>query len=172
MGAVDTLLNHEIIERLPQRPAARTEIGLHVIREANYALLFGGLGWFVWHGWAAAVIAVLLVVEVADTALDELVENRSRVLPQNERGLHLFLTLNLGAIIALLVPLLLAWSTYPSAILIAQRGVISWLLGALALTSAAWAARDLIAYVRLARLVRRERDSGTGIAVARTFPSQ
>ena len=37
------------------------------------------------------------------TATDEFIENRIRVLPQNERVLHVLLTLNFGAIIALLI---------------------------------------------------------------------
>jgi hypothetical protein len=30
MGGIDTLVNHELIEALPHRRPARTEIGLHL----------------------------------------------------------------------------------------------------------------------------------------------
>lgn len=53
VGGVDTLINHEIIERLPHRVEARNEIGLHWVRETIYACLFGGLAWFEFHGAAA-----------------------------------------------------------------------------------------------------------------------
>ena len=149
MGGVDTLLNHELIARLPQRPEARTEIGLHVVREAIWASLFAGLAWFAWHGAAAAVIAVLLAVEIAITACDEFVENRIRVLPQNERVLHVFLTLNVGALIALLVPLLLAWGREPTALVVQNRGALSWILSLLALAAGAWSLRDFFAWRRL-----------------------
>ena len=43
LGGVDTVLNHELIVKLPRRAEARGEIGLHSIREAIYACLFGGL---------------------------------------------------------------------------------------------------------------------------------
>ena len=63
MGGFDTLVNHEIIEKLPHRPTARREIGLHSVREATYGSLFVGLGWFAWQGAFALVIAALLLLE-------------------------------------------------------------------------------------------------------------
>jgi hypothetical protein len=149
MGGVDTLLNHEIIERLPYRPKARREIGLHAIREAIYATLFGGLAWFQWHGTAALAIAALLVAEVLVTASDEFIENRTRVLPQNERVLHVFLTLNLGLIIAVTVPILSEWVTRPDGLVRTDHGVVSWVLSVLAAFAAAWSLRDLLAFRRL-----------------------
>jgi hypothetical protein len=149
MGGIDTLLNHERIARLPQRPEARTEIGLHVIREAIWASLFMGLGWLAWQGAAAGVIALLVAAEVLVTAVDEYVENRTRVLPQNERVLHVFLTLNLGLIIALLVPILLGWARQPAALVSQHHGVLSWLLTLLALAAAAWSLRDFFAWRKL-----------------------
>ena len=149
MGGIDTLVNHELIAKLPQRPQARTEIGLHVIREAIWACLFAGLAWFAWHGAVAAVIAALLVAEIGITAWDEFVENRTRVLPQNERVLHVFLTLNLGLLIALLVPLLLAWGRRPTGLVAQSHGALSWILSLLALAAAAWSTRDLFAWRRL-----------------------
>jgi hypothetical protein len=151
MGGVDTLVNHEYIAELPRRPEARTEIGLHVVREAIWAALFAGLAWFAWHGAAAAAIGALLVVEIAITACDEWVENRIRVLPQNERILHIFLTLNLGVLIAILVPLLLDWGSRPSALVARDAGVQSWLLSLLALSAAVWSFRDFLAWRRLRR---------------------
>jgi len=80
---------------------------------------------------------------------DELVENRIRVLPQNERALHVFLTLNFGALVALLAPLLAAWAANPTQLAPAYYGWMSWVLLALGLASAAWSVRDLIASRRL-----------------------
>jgi hypothetical protein len=151
MGGVDTLVNHEYIAELPRRPEARREIGLHVVREAIWATLFGALAWFAWHGAAAAAIGALLAVEIVITACDEWVENRIRVLPQNERILHIFLTLNLGVLIALLVPLLLDWGSRPSALVARDFGVLSWLLSLLAAAAAVWSFRDFLAWRRLRR---------------------
>lgn len=149
MGGIDTLLNHELIARLPHRPEARSEIGLHAIREAIYTALFGGLAWFAWHGAAAFVIVALLLGEVIVTACDELVENRARVLPQNERVLHLFIMLNLGVIIAVLTLILLGWSSRSTALAPAHHGWLSWALTALALFAAAWSVRDFVAWRKL-----------------------
>jgi len=149
LGAVDTLVNHELIERLPQRRDARVEVGLHSIREANYALLFAGLAWFEWHGLWALAIAGLMLGEVAITAIDECVENHVRVLPHNERVLHVFLTLNLGFIIVALVPALLAWVPQPTALVPRSHGWLSWVLSVFALASIAWSARDALAWRRL-----------------------
>ena len=149
MGGIDTLLNHEVIARLPHRPESRTEVGLHVLREANYAVIFGGLAWFAWEGWAAVALAALFAFEIGITAVDELVENRTRVLPQNERVLHVFLTLNLGLIVAVAVPLLVQWFGEPTGWEARGFGGLSWALTVLALSGAMWAARDFIAWRRL-----------------------
>jgi hypothetical protein len=149
MGGVDTLLNHEMIERLPYRVQARREIRLHSVREAIYAALFCGLAWRQWHGALALAVAGLLAAEVLVTATDEFVENHTRVLPNNERVLHVFLTLNLGLIIALMVPTLLDWAAHPTDWIASDKGWISWALTALGVASGAWSLRDLIAARRL-----------------------
>ena len=151
LAGVDTLLNHELIARLPHKPGARPELGLHVFRELIWTVLLFGLAWFAWHGAAAIAIAVLLAAEVLVTACDEWVENRSRVLPQNERILHIFLTLNLGAIIALLYPLLREWGSRPTALVAAGHGMLSWIITLLAAGALAWAVRDTLAWRRLRR---------------------
>ena len=148
-GGFDTLLNHEIIERLPHRPAARTETALHAMREAIYGALFLGFAWLAWHGAFAALIGALLVAEVAVTAIDEVVENRIRVLPHNERAVHVFLLVNFGAILALMAPLLLDWYSLPTELAPAHHGWTTWALTALGIASAAWSVRDLVAWRRL-----------------------
>jgi hypothetical protein len=151
MGGIDTLVNHELIERLPQRTEAGREVGLHSIREALYAMLFVGLGWFQWHGAAALAIATVFLAEIGVDALDEWTENRTRVLPQNERVLHMFLMLNLGAIAVTLAVALVAWHARPTALVMDHRGWTSWALLALGASAAAWSVRDFLAWRRLHR---------------------
>lgn len=151
MGGVDTLLNHELIERLPRRTSARREIGWHAVRELIYASLFAGLAWFEWHGLAALAIAWLLAVEICVTVADEYIENRTRVLPQNERVLHVFLTLNLGLLIAALGPTLWEWGQMPTRLLPAGNGALAWVLSALSAGALAWSIRDAWAWRRLGR---------------------
>lgn len=149
MAGADTLLNHELLARLPQRADARPELGLHVVREAIWAALFLGLAWFSWHGALAWVIAALVATEIVVTACDELIENRIRVLPQNERVLHLFLALNVGLLVALLAPLVLAWSGEPTGLQRRDHGALSWAISAFAGAAAFWSLRDLVAWRRL-----------------------
>lgn len=149
MGGIDTLVNHEWLAKLPRQVSARREIGLHSVREATYGTLFIGLGAFAWHGAWAFAIAALLVLEVFVTASDELVENRTRVLPQNERVLHVFLTLNYGLIVALLVPILIEWSSRPAALERVSHGWTTWALALFGASSFAWSLRDVLAWRRL-----------------------
>jgi hypothetical protein len=153
IGGLDTIVNHEWIARLPARPEARSELGMHWIRELNYALLFAGLAWFHWHGAAVWIILVLLIAEMIVTIRDEFIENRTRVLPQNERILHVLLTLNLGFIFAVLIPLLYQWSEQSTALKPAFYGLASWLLSALAIAAMGWSIRDVIAWRRLKKSV-------------------
>ncbi len=148
LGGIDTLLNHDFLEQLARRREARAEVGLHSLREALWALLLGGLGWFAWHGAAALVIALLVLAEIAITAVDEFVENLVRVLPQSERVLHVFLTLNLGVLATLLVPVLLEWGARPTALVLVDRGVLSWILLGLGTAAAYWSVLDFIAWRR------------------------
>jgi hypothetical protein len=92
---------------------------------------------------------VVLVGEVIVTACDEFVENRTRVLPQNERVLHVFLTLNLGVLLVLLAPQLAAWFAQPTALVAQSHGVASWAVTPFALAAVVWAVRDFLAWRRL-----------------------
>jgi hypothetical protein len=151
LAGLDTVLNHEIIAGLPRKPSARRELGIHVFRELIWTVLLFGLAWFAWQGGAALIIAVLLGAEILVTCWDEFVENRSRVLPQNERILHVLLTLNLGAIITVLYPLLREWGGRPTALAPRDFGALSWILSLFALSALAWAVRDALAWRRLGR---------------------
>ncbi len=151
IGAIDTLVNHELIVRLPHRAQARTEVGIHVLREAAYGLMFGLLAWLAWHGiWAALIGALLMAVIVID-AWDEFVENRTRVLPQNERLLHFLLILNLGFIAIGLAPTLLGWSANRTGVTRADHGMLSWILSVLALGAIGWSIRDFFSWRALCR---------------------
>lgn len=145
LAGVDTVLNHEILARLPKRPEARPELALHVGREAIWAVLLVGLAWFAWHGAYAWIIAALLALEITITALDELTENRIRVAPQNERVLHLFLAINVGLIVASVF----SWSSEPTAIVRRDSGLLSWIITGFGAAAAFWAVRDFFAWRRL-----------------------
>lgn len=151
IGGIDTLLNHEMIERLPHRPEARTEVGIHVLREAAYGALFLALAWQAWHGGYAVFIGVLLVAAIIIDAIDELIENRTRVLPQNERMLHFLLILNLGFLTLVLAPTLLDWVSQPTRLAPVDHGLLSWCLSALGLAAIGWSLRDFFAWRRLRR---------------------
>jgi hypothetical protein len=146
IGGFDTLINHEILVRLPRRPEARTEVGIHVLREASYGLLFAALAWLTWQGLFAIVIGMLLLATILIDAWDEFIENRTRVLPQNERLLHFLLILNLGVITVVLVPTLSAWLSQPTKLEAQGHGVLSWVLSFLAVAALGWSVRDLLAW--------------------------
>jgi hypothetical protein len=149
MGGIDTVLNHELVEHLRERRSARTEVGLHALREAIYAMVFLGLGWGIWHGVLAVLVAALLIAEFAISTVDEAVENRSRVLPQNERVLHAFLTLNLGCIFAVSALVLMEWAEQPSGLQLRTPDIFAFALTTLGLVSILWTARDLRGWRRL-----------------------
>jgi hypothetical protein len=152
LAGVDTVLNHEVLAKLPQKPSARPELATHVCRELIWTVLLFGLAWYAWQGAAAWVIAALLGAEVLVTGWDEFIENRTRVLPQNERILHVILTLNLGAIITVLYPLLREWGSRPTALAPTGYGILSWIISLFAVTALAWAVRDALARHRLRRV--------------------
>ena len=147
VGGWDTIYNHEWIERLPQRPSARAEIGVHSLRKLNYACIFAGLAWFEWRGAAAWIVIAMVVIEILLTCWDQIIENATRVLPANERILHVLLTINVGVIALLVVMLAADWM--PRSTALAASGWTPgwrWVISALAIASLAWAVRDALAW--------------------------
>jgi uncharacterized protein (TIGR01777 family) len=152
MGAFDTLYHHELTERLAWRPSQQRELRLHGVRNLLYAALFIALGWFEVHGaWAWLVIAVL-AVELVITLMDFVEEDMSRKLPASERINHTLLTLNYGAILALLIPVLIEWTRNDTAIVAAFHGAWSILAALAAIGVALFGLRDLAASARVRRL--------------------
>jgi uncharacterized protein (TIGR01777 family) len=148
LGGLDNLWHHEIRERLPARRSARAELAAHALRELSYGLLFGALAWWTWCGAWTAAIAALLLIEVAATLADFLIEDATRRLPRFERVLHTVLAINFGALLVAFAPMLLAWAELPTAIEPRSLGGWSWLLTLCSVGVLAWAARNALAAVR------------------------
>lgn len=128
LGAFDTYIIHEWWERLPQRPAARREVGLHGLREFLYAVIFLGLANWRWQGPWAWVLAAVLLVEVVITATDFVEEDRTRVLSPVERVTHLLLAVLYGALLAQVTAQLWHWQALPAGLVADEHSVMSWLI--------------------------------------------
>jgi phosphatidylglycerophosphate synthase len=142
IGGLDVFVNHEWLARLPSRRDAAAEEKLHSARELLFCLAFLSLGWFEWHGAAVWWIVLLYAGEVLVSAVDVLVEGEIRVLPRAERVLHLFLFMNLGALIVLVGQALLGWSALPTAIVPVDHGWASRVLIVMGIGALVWAVRD------------------------------
>ncbi|SDE19716.1 hypothetical protein SAMN05428966_107243 [Massilia sp. PDC64] len=142
IGGLDVFINHEWLARLPSRRNALTEEKLHSARELLFCFAFLSLGWFEWHGAAVWWIVLLYAGEVLVSAVDVLVEGEIRVLPRPERVLHLFLFMNLGALIVLVGQALLGWSALPTAIVFVDHGWASRVLTVMGIGALVWAVRD------------------------------
>lgn len=153
MGAFDTLYHHEGTERLAWRPGQRIELLLHGVRNLAYALLFLALGFVVPQGQWAVALMVLLAGELIITLWDFVEEDRSRRLPASERVTHTLLTLNYGALLALLLPWLWQGAGRPTALLPADHGLAGWLCAVAAAGVVLSGLRDLAAARRTRRLV-------------------
>jgi uncharacterized protein (TIGR01777 family) len=145
LGAFDNLWHHEITERLPARRGARTELVLHAARELCYALVFAALAWWTWHGLWTFVLVGVLLLEIAITLGDFVIEDATRRLPKLERILHTVLAINFGAILTAFAPTLMAWAQLPTAIVGADYGLWSWLLTACSAGVLLWSLRDAFA---------------------------
>lgn len=150
MGAFDTLYHHELKAKLPYTPAASLELIIHGMRNVFYVIIFFSLAWLEWHGCYAYLFFAMLVIEVALTLWDFVVEDHTRELPSTERITHTLLTLNYGAILMLLVPIVLHWSnSTEESFRGVNHGLFSWVLTFFALGVLAWAVRDTFSGIRL-----------------------
>lgn len=167
LGAFDTLFHHEGTERLAWRPSQRIELRLHGVRNLAYALLFLLLGWAEPRGAFALALLALVIAELGITLWDFVEEDRTRHLPASERITHTLLTLNYGAILALLIPWLLQLARQETALVPAFHGVISWVSAFAALGVLLSGMRDLAAASRSVRLTESD---PAGLAAALPTP--
>jgi len=150
LGGLDNLWHHEITERLPARRAAATELSLHALREFLYGFVFLGLAWFRWQGYWALLVAAVLVLEIVVTLADFVVEDKTRRLPSSERVLHTLLALNYGVILAVLIPVLIAWWNLPSGVLRISHA-FSWAFTVFGIGVITWSLRNAVAVLSLRR---------------------
>lgn len=145
MGALDTIAHHEVMEKLANRRSAALELKLHAARGFVYGFLFLVFAWIRPQGlWLAAVWALVLV-EVAITLWDFVVEDATRLLPNTERVLHTILAVNGGAMFAVYALATRADWALPGALAPAAHGWMSWALSAAALGIGVSAVRDGLA---------------------------
>ncbi|MEM8792365.1 MAG: TIGR01777 family oxidoreductase [Pseudomonadota bacterium] len=153
MGLFDTVIHHELTERLAWRPSQAKELRLHAIRNWFYAVLFAVLGWSEPNGLLAIAVMILLGIELIITLIDFIEEDLSRSLPASERVTHTLLALNYGAILVLLLPVLLDWSMRPTGLMAAYHGVWTWLCSGASVGTILFGIRDMSAAVRAPKLV-------------------
>lgn len=121
LGAFDTLYFHEWRARLVARiPTTSDELRLHAVRDFVYAALFGSLPFFAWQGALTALLVVLLLLEIAVTLADFVVEERVRKpmggVFHGERVTHALMGIVYGAMLAYFVPVLGDWFAAPTGI--------------------------------------------------------
>lgn len=153
LGGLDTLYYHEWRARLPARATfARTELQLHAARDFIYAIIFSTLPWLAWQGWWTMVLAALLMAEIIITLADFIVEDHVRqplggVYP-GERAMHAIMGIVYGAMLAQVMPILLAWWSAPTGLVLAPPEVPEawrWVLAAMAVGVFLSGVRDLCA---------------------------
>jgi hypothetical protein len=128
MGGFDTVVHHELTERLAWKSNAGHELRLHALRNAFYGLLFGLFGWLQPKGWLAVALILVLIAEIVITLWDFVEEDRTRKLPPTERVLHTLLAINYGAILALALPALWAWAGDATRLVPVDYGLGSWIM--------------------------------------------
>jgi hypothetical protein len=149
IGGLDVFLNHELLARLPAQNWSGPEERMHSAREWIFFAIFASLAWFEWHGAVVWWIALLYLAEVLVSARDVLIEGDTRVLPAPERVLHLFLFMNLGALVVLVGQVLPGWHEMPAAVVRTDYGWASWVLSVMAAGALVWAIRDGISARRV-----------------------
>ena len=150
LGAFDTLWYHEYQQQLPRNASARTELRLHAARDFAYAIVFGSLGWALWHGLLAWLFFAILLFEIGITLWDFIEEDITRRLPAGERVMHTVMAIVFGAFLAHLLPQVFNWAGEDSTRLVPVRyGLLSWALSVFAIGVFLSGVRDVIASFRL-----------------------
>jgi uncharacterized protein len=149
LGALDTVIYHELHARLPSTFIARRELRLHASRDFAYAAIFGGLAWFEPHGGLAWGLAAILLFEIIITLWDFIEEDLTRKLPGGERVMHTIMAILYGAFLANLLPELWRWCAEPTGLVAVDYGITSWIMTLFAVGVFLSGVRDLAASFRL-----------------------
>jgi len=157
IGAFDTLYYHEWRARLPARGAqCASELKLHAARDFFYAVLFGTLPWLAWHGrWVWVLVSVLvgeILLTLADFVVEATVRKSMGDVYAGERVTHAIMGILYGAMIASLIPVLMAWSRLPGGLRLVPPDVpdlLRWGLVMMALGVFFSGLRDLYAALEL-----------------------
>ena len=128
LGALDTILHHEITEALPRRLTAGKELTIHAIRAMLYSVLFVGLSFWTWQGIWSVVLIGIFGIEIVLTLWDFVIEDKTRLLPATERVMHTVLAINGGAFIALLLINFPTWYANATAMTFNNNGWLSCFL--------------------------------------------
>jgi uncharacterized protein (TIGR01777 family) len=90
-----------------------------------------------------------LLIEVAATLTDFVIEDSTRRLPRLERILHTLLAINFGALLLAFAPMLADWARQPTGIFPSAHGTAwSWFLTVCSTGVLAWSARNALAVLR------------------------
>lgn len=157
IGAFDTLYYHEWRARLPaQGLQSAPELKLHAARDFLYAVLFATLPWLAWQGGWMLVLVAVLIAEIALTLKDFVVEISVRKtlgdVYGGERVTHAIMGILYGAMIASLIPVLIAWWSLPTALVVEPADVpasLRWVLEIMAIGVLASGLRDCYAAYQL-----------------------
>jgi len=155
MGAFDTLIHHEFLEKLAWRQSQRKELRLHGIRNLIYGFFFATLGFLIPQGGFAWLLIGVLAAELCITLIDFVEEDRTRKLPASERVTHTLMALNYGAILALVIPVLYGYAQQPTGLIPSDYGLWSLMMAVSAVGVTLFGLRDLHAASRLKRLSAR-----------------
>ncbi len=105
LGAADILLFHSVAHGIRSHPDSRWELVTHSLRGPTYAALFLLIPNFVMQGLAAWLLPGLLVIDLAISVWDFVLERASRQflggLPTGEYLLHMVMAILFGALAAM-----------------------------------------------------------------------
>ncbi len=153
MGCVDSLAHHEFTEGLAWRTDQIRELKLHSLRNFLYTIIFAVFAWLEPRGLIAWAIMGLLGIELCITLLDFAEEDQTRKLPVSERMLHTLLTINFGALLGLITPLLIQLGSKTTAAAMDWKPLLTPLFSVFALGCAILGLHELKAALRLEKFV-------------------
>lgn len=130
LGGIDILLYHSISHGIRTHAESRWELVTHAMRGPTYAILFLVVPNFETRGAWAALLIMLLVVDVGISIADFWLERRSRAelggLPSGEYVLHMMMAMLFGAFVMAATPLLSEWITQPTGLVANDLLAANW----------------------------------------------
>jgi len=158
----DLVFNHDPEGRFSLASENLLQRRIHGVHELLYAAIYIGVAWYAWYGLFAVCMGIMLLVGIFIT-IRGFVTDSTRTISLAEHITEIIISIVIGTILALFVPVLMEWYGNPSKIQYIGYGYTSYILTVFGVGTLILAIRDLTAGIQWKTSSEQPVESASGV---------